>query len=256
MSVIRGTDRASAAIFGASGGIGCGFVRALLQQGAIASIFTTYRRRESASELLELARQHPDRLFCWPMDIADEGQIAKAIAGIRAQTDRLHLALNCVGTLHDGDLEPEKSLRQVEGDRLGRYFQINSIGGVLLAKHLLPLFRHGDRAIFASISAKLGSIGDNYLGGWYGYRASKAALNMLMRTVAIEYGRKSPNAIVVTLHPGTTDTNLSQPFQTNVPPEQLFSVDRTVSQLLNVMAKLEVEDSGNFFSWDGSQLPW
>jgi NAD(P)-dependent dehydrogenase (short-subunit alcohol dehydrogenase family) len=120
----------------------------------------------------------------------------------------------------------------------------------------MPLLRHKERSIFATISAKVGSIGDNRLGGWYGYRASKTALNMFMRTVAIEYSRRCPKNIVVTLHPGTTDTRLSKPFQKNVPPEKLFSVDRTVTQLLTVMENLEEGDSGQFFSWDGSRLPW
>jgi NAD(P)-dependent dehydrogenase (short-subunit alcohol dehydrogenase family) len=127
---------------------------------------------------------------------------------------------------------------------------------VLLAKHLVPLLRHGDRSIFATISAKVGSIGDNQLGGWYGYRASKAALNMFMRTAAIEYGRKSPNTIVALLHPGTTDTRLSQPFQRNVPPEKLFSTERTVEQLWTVLNQLGPDNSGQFFSWDGAEIPW
>ncbi|MGL4501896.1 MAG: SDR family NAD(P)-dependent oxidoreductase, partial [Planktothrix sp.] len=139
---------------------------------------------------------------------------------------------------------------------LMRYFQVNSIGAVLLAKHLLPLFQHNQRSIFATISAKVGSIGDNQLGGWYGYRASKAALNMLMRTVAIEYPRKGANAIVITLHPGTTDTRLSKPFQRNVPPEKLFPIEKTVSQLWTVLENLEETDTGEFFSWDGTRLPW
>jgi NAD(P)-dependent dehydrogenase (short-subunit alcohol dehydrogenase family) len=111
-------------------------------------------------------------------------------------------------------------------------------------------------SIFAGISAKVGSIGDNHLGGWYGYRASKAPLNMFMGTVAIEYSRRCPKTIVVTLHPGTTDTNLSKPFQKNVPPEKLFPVERTVNQLLAVLEELTIEDSGHFFSWDGTRLPW
>ena len=120
----------------------------------------------------------------------------------------------------------------------------------------MPLFRHDERSILAAISAKVGSIGDNQLGGWYGYRASKAALNMFMRNIAIEYRRTSPRTIAVVLHPGTTDTRLSQPFQKNVPAEKLFSVDRTVTQLLEVIENLEEGDSGQFFSWDGSPLPW
>ncbi|NET53570.1 MAG: SDR family NAD(P)-dependent oxidoreductase [Merismopedia sp. SIO2A8] len=179
-----------------------------------------------------------------------------SVEEIHTDGDKLHLVVNCVGLLHEGTLQPEKSLRQINAEQLMQYFQVNSIGAVLLAKHLLPLFQHRDRSIFATISAKIGSIGDNRLGGWYGYRASKAALNMFMRTVAIEYHRKSPQSVVVLLHPGTTDTRLSQPFQRNVPPEKLFTVERTVSQLLAVIKKLDEEDSGGFFSWDGSRLPW
>ncbi|NET57533.1 MAG: SDR family NAD(P)-dependent oxidoreductase [Symploca sp. SIO2E6] len=246
----------NALIVGASQGIGLGFVKKLLSQRDNRRIYATYRRQESAAELMGLASAYPDRLSCLAMDITDERQIEAAIAEIQVQTDKLHYVVNCVGILHEGTLQPEKSLRQINSEQLTRYFQVNSIGSVLLAKHLLPLLRHRDRSIFASISAKIGSIGDNRLGGWYGYRASKAALNMLMRTVSIEYSRKSPRTIVVTLHPGTTDTRLSQPFQKNVPTEKLFSVERTVNQLFAVLEKLEEKDSGEFFAWDGSRLPW
>ncbi|NEP48905.1 MAG: SDR family NAD(P)-dependent oxidoreductase, partial [Moorea sp. SIO3C2] len=207
-------------------------------------------------ELIALESNYPNRLVCLSMDITDELQVSEAIKQISVEIDKLHLVINCVGLLHDGSLQPEKSLKQINSEHLMRYFQVNSIGAVLLAKHLLPLFRHSDRSIFASISAKIGSIGDNKLGGWYGYRASKAALNMFMRTVAIEYSRKSPQTIVVTLHPGTTNTRLSKPFQKNVPADKLFPVERTVNQLLAVIEKLEQGDSGEFFSWDGSELPW
>jgi NAD(P)-dependent dehydrogenase (short-subunit alcohol dehydrogenase family) len=218
-------------------------------------VYATYRAMASP-ELGALLEQHPNRLRLLSMDITDEAQIIQGMAQIQAQTGRLHLVIYCVGFLHQGDLQPEKSLQQIRADHLMRYFQVNSIGGVLLAKHVLPLLKHGERSVLASISAKVGSIGDNRLGGWYGYRASKAALNMLMRTVAIEYSRKSPKTAVVMLHPGTTDTDLSKPFQRNVPPEKLFPVKRTVAQLLRVIAGLQPEDSGQFFSWDGSQLPW
>ncbi|PZO42318.1 MAG: cell-cell signaling protein, partial [Phormidesmis priestleyi] len=130
------------------------------------------------------------------------------------------------------------------------------IGPALLAKHILPLLSHKSPSLFATISAKVGSIGDNHLGGWYGYRASKAALNMFLRTAAIEYSRRSPQTTLVMLHPGTTDTQLSKPFQKAVPPEKLFSTERTVRQLIAVMSALTIADSGEFFSWDGSRLPW
>lgn len=244
----------NALIVGASRGIGLGFVQHLLRDDRTTCLYATYR--QESAELVGLAQEYGDRLVCLPMDVTDEAQIEAGMAQIYSRSDRLHLVIYCVGLLHDGALQPEKSLRQINAEHLSRYFQVNSIGAILLAKHLLPLLRHDDRSLFASISARLGSIGENQLGGWYGYRASKAALNMLMRTVAIEYGRTSPRTIVVTLHPGTTDTALSRPFQKNVPPEKLFSVERTVTQLLTVMENLTQADSGQFFSWDGTQLPW
>ncbi|WP_414517066.1 SDR family NAD(P)-dependent oxidoreductase [Nostoc sp. PCC 9305] len=256
MSFIDEINPVNALIVGASQGIGLGFVKKLLQDDRIAKIYATSRQPKSALELIALADEYPERLIYLEMDITDELQIIEAVQKIHTQIDKLYLVVNCVGLLHEDTLQPEKSLRQINSENLLRYFQINSIGAVLLAKHLLPLFRHGDRSVFATISAKLGSIGDNQLGGWYGYRASKAALNMLMRTAAIEYKRSCPKALVVTLHPGTTDTRLSRPFQGNVPAEKLFSVERTVTQLLAVIEQLQEGDSGQFFSWDGSRLPW
>jgi NAD(P)-dependent dehydrogenase (short-subunit alcohol dehydrogenase family) len=262
MSVFAELESINGLIVGGNRGIGLGLVQSLLRpdfaepfQATIAHLYVTYRSEVSA-ELAAIAAGHPDRLTLIQMDITDEAHIAQGIAQIQHQVDRLHLILYCVGFLHESGIQPEKSLQQIQAEHLIRYFQVNSIGAVLLAKHMLPLVKHGDRSVFASISAKVGSIGDNQLGGWYGYRASKAALNMLMRTTAIEYSRKSPKTIVVMLHPGTTDTQLSKPFQRNVLPEKLFSVEKTVAQLLRVIATLHSADSGQFFSWDGSRLPW
>jgi NAD(P)-dependent dehydrogenase (short-subunit alcohol dehydrogenase family) len=238
----------SALVVGAGRGIGLAFVRHLLQFERTTAVYATYRN--SDAELRTIADQ---RLRLLPLDITQEAQIEQAIAQIQSP---LHLVINCVGILHEGVLQPEKRLQHLNPEQLMRYFQVNSIGPALLAKHVQPLLKHRDRSILATISAKVGSIGDNQMGGWYGYRASKAALNMFMRTTALEYKRTCPQTIVVTLHPGTTDTDLSKPFQRNVPPEKLFSVDRTVNQLKAVLDQLEPSDSGEFFSWDGTRLPW
>jgi NAD(P)-dependent dehydrogenase (short-subunit alcohol dehydrogenase family) len=243
----------TALIVGGGQGIGLGFVRQLLAQSDIWRVYATYRRVESAAELLAIA---DPRLHCFQMDITDEAQIAALMQGIQAETKVLHYVINSVGVLHEGEMQPEKSLRHINSEQLLRYFQVNSIGAMVLFKQVQPLLKHDARSILATISAKVGSIGDNQIGGWYGYRASKAALNMFIRTTAIEYKRTCPNAILVALHPGTTDTRLSLPFQRNVPPEKLFSVDRTVSQLLTVMDGLAPTDSGEFFSWDGSRIVW
>jgi NAD(P)-dependent dehydrogenase (short-subunit alcohol dehydrogenase family) len=254
--VLAEINNANALVVGASQGIGLGFVRLLLQSDNITKIYATYRNQESAGELFTLKEKHRDRLECLCLDITEESQIEAGIKQIKESVKRLHLAIYCVGVLHEGELTPEKSLKQIVPENLLYYFQVNSIGAVLLAKHLMPLFKHSDRSIFASISAKVGSIEDNHLGGWYGYRASKAALNMFLKTIAIEYSRRCPKTIVVALHPGTTDTRLSQPFQKNVPPEKLFPVEHTVNLLSTVIKGLEIKNSGQFFSWDGTLLPW
>ncbi|NJK36453.1 MAG: SDR family NAD(P)-dependent oxidoreductase [Oscillatoriales cyanobacterium RM2_1_1] len=244
-----------ALIIGANQGIGLGFVRHLLQRQDYSRVYAAARTIKTP-ELENLPPEQAAKLTWIPMDITREPQIVVGIEQIRQDIQTLNLVINCVGLLHSETVQPEKSLRQVTMDQLTQYFQVNSVGTVLLAKHLLPLLNHQQRSVFVSISAKVGSIGDNQLGGWYGYRASKAALNMFIRNVAIEYGRKSPKTIVAALHPGTTDTRLSKPFQGSVPPEKLFSVDRTVAQLLDVIDHLKIEQNGGFFSWDGTQLPW
>ena len=254
--MLTGIDRANALVVGASQGIGLGFVKALLQQNNVEQVFATYRNSETASELFTLPEKYGDRLKCMQVDITQESEIEAGIKQIQKSVKELHLAIYCVGVLHEGDLTPEKSLRQIKAENLIYSFQVNSIGAVLLAKHLMPLFKKSQGSVFASISAKVGSIEDNRLGGWYGYRASKAALNMFIKTTAIEYSRRCPKTIVVALHPGTTDTRLSQPFQKNVPTGKLFPVEHTVDLLSKVISGLEPKDTGEFFSWDASKLPW
>ena len=255
MAELQEQGQGGALVVGASQGIGLGFVQQMLADDRFGPVYGTYRRPESAQALLTLAQQQP-HLTCLPMDVTDEDSIARAIAHIQAHSPQLQRVVYCVGVLHDGDFQPEKSLRQVTSENLVRSFQTNAIGAALLAKHLMPLLKHDQPSIFAAISAKVGSIGDNRLGGWYGYRASKAALNMLIKTSSLEYARRSPNTILALLHPGTTDTRLSEPFQRGVPPEKLFPVERTVAQLMTVMDGLTPADSGEFFSWDGTRLPW
>lgn len=244
-------SKKNALIIGASQGIGNGIVRQLLSQRDIALIFATYRH-----SLKELEGLPPHKVIPLQVDVTQEKDIETAVQHIRSIVDKLHLVINCVGILHDGQLQPEKSLKHLNSDNLSRYFQVNTIPTGIWAKHLLPLFKHSEKSVFSAISAKVGSIEDNRLGGWYGYRVSKAGLNMLLKNIAIEYSRVSKKTIVVALHPGTTDTQLSKPFQQNVPPEKLFSTSRCSQQLLSVIEGLTIDDSGKFFSWDGSELPF
>ncbi|HEX8387840.1 MAG TPA: SDR family NAD(P)-dependent oxidoreductase, partial [Sphingomonas sp.] len=148
----------------------------------------------------------------------------------------------------------EKAMRDLDADWLQRNFLVNAVGPALVAKHFLPLLPRARRAVFAALSARVGSISDNNLGGWYGYRASKAALNQLIRTLAIEERRRNPQAVVVALHPGTVDTDLSRPFQGNVQPGRLFAPDRAAVQLLDVLDGLKPVDSGRLFDWEGKQI--
>jgi NAD(P)-dependent dehydrogenase (short-subunit alcohol dehydrogenase family) len=246
----------SALVVGANGGIGLGFVQALLKLDHVDLVVAFYRHADTATELLALQDEYRDRLHCFSVDLTNETSLVEGIQQLSQLTQRLQVVINCVGILHDEQVQPEKSLQQITAENLTHYFQANSIGPILLAKHLLPLLNHEEQSIFATLSAKIGSISDNQLGGWYGYRASKAALNMFLKTAAIEYARKSKNTSIVMLHPGTTNTRLSQPFSRSVPPEKLFSVERCVNQLLKVLESVTPKETGCFFSWDGTQLPY
>jgi len=183
--------------------------------------------------------------------------VTAAAASVAAETARIELIINCAGVLHDGaSVQPEKRLADVTPESLERSFAVNAIGPLLVAKHFEALLPRQDRAVFASLSARVASIGDNRLGGWYGYRASKAAQNMITRNLAIELRRRARGIICVALHPGTVDTGLSRPFQGNVPADRLFAPDRAARQLLNVIDGLRAEDNGEFFAWDGQPIPW
>jgi NAD(P)-dependent dehydrogenase (short-subunit alcohol dehydrogenase family) len=185
------------------------------------------------------------------VDPTDEASIARAAATI----DELDLAIVTTGMLHDDQQRPERALKELDPAALTRSFAINTIAPAIIAKHLIPKMPRDRRAVFAVLGARVGSIGDNRTGGWHGYRASKAALVMLMKTVAIETARTRPNAIIVTLHPGTVDTGMSKPFQGNVAPEKLFTPALAAEQLLKVIDGLTPADSGGHFAWDGSRIP-
>jgi len=224
-----------AVVFGASGGIGSALHKGLLDSGQFAQV-------------LGLSRMAGD------FDLTDEASLVRAARTIADTGLPLRLVIVATGLLHDDTMQPEKSWRQLDADRLARSFAINATGPALLAKHLLPLLPREGKAVFAAISAKVGSIGDNHLGGWYGYRAAKAALNQLLHTAAIELRRNRPDAICVTLHPGTVATTLSAPFGNNaytpVPP------DAAAERLLGVIENLRPIESGQLLDHTGLPLPW
>jgi len=250
-------DDSRALVQGASRGIGLGFVRQLLAEPQIGRVFATCRAPHQAGQLAALANDDP-RLSVVVLDATREDSIARAAAQVAADTDRLHLVLNCAGLLHGGPsaVAPEKRLADVHPEALAASFAVNAVGPLLVAKHFERLLAHRERAVFASISARVGSIGDNRLGGWYAYRGAKAAQNMFTKTLAIEWARSRRNVVCVALHPGTTDTDLSRPFQANVPAEKLLPVERTVHQLLDVIDRLGPADTGRFLAWDGREIAW
>ncbi|MDH3832354.1 MAG: SDR family NAD(P)-dependent oxidoreductase [Gammaproteobacteria bacterium] len=231
-------------ITGGSGGIGSAFIKALAERPDVEKITATRNDHSSAVE---------HEKVCWHrLDLTDE----VAIKAWAAQLDEIDWLINAAGILHTPAHGPEKSIRQVDPAFFLENMSINAVPALLLAKHLHGKFRHGRPGVFATVSAKVGSIEDNRLGGWFSYRASKAALNMSLKTLAIEWRRTLPNVAVVSLHPGTTDTALSKPFQRNLPHGQLFAPEHSVSCMLSVLEKLKPADSGQFLAFDGERLPW
>ena len=150
----------------------------------------------------------------------------------------------------------KKNIKELEQEKFRRLFDINTIGPALVAKHFLPLLKHQQKSVFAALSARVGSIGDNHLGGWYAYRASKAALNMIIKNLAIETNRRYADSIIVGLHPGTVDSNLSKPFQSRVAKDKLFSPAFSAESLLKVIEGLTAKDSGKIVAWDGQVIEY
>ena len=234
-----------ALIFGANGGIGHAITRALCSDARYGDVYAASRTpRAAVDDALPL-------LF----DLHDEASIAGAVAAA-TQNSPLDLVFVATGVLHDATHMPEKTYRALDGASLEQMFRTNAIGPALVAKHVLPHLAKDRKAVFAAISARVGSISDNRLGGWHSYRASKAALNMLVKTMSIELGRTHPKALCVTLHPGTVDTSLSKPFQGNLAADRLFSPEQSATSLLGVIDALDASHSGGLFAWDGQALPF
>jgi NAD(P)-dependent dehydrogenase (short-subunit alcohol dehydrogenase family) len=201
---------------------------------------------DAFSEILAVSRP--------ALDVTSEESVAALAEKIANMSQELSLVIDATGYLHDANAMPEKSWRQIDPEHLVKAFRINAIGPAILMKHFLPLMPRDRRSVFATLSARVGSIGDNKLGGWYGYRASKAAVNQFVRTAAVELKRKKPLAICVALHPGTVESKLSAPFaKSNL---EVRSATEAADQLLKVIDELEPRHSGGFFDHRGDTIPW
>ena len=190
------------------------------------------------------------------LDLEDDHSFKSFEDKISLLKKPLRLVINTSGFLHSSHLKPEKRLAHVQRQNIIKNFSINSIAPILIAKSIEKFIRPELPFSFASLSARVGSIGDNRLGGWYSYRASKAAQNQFLKTLSIEWRRKFPLSIVSILHPGTCDTKLSKPFQSAVPKDKLFSPDQSTEYLINIISAQKPSDSGNFLAWDTSVIPW
>ncbi len=239
---------------GASRGLGLEFVRQLLDGHPESTVFASCRNPSAALELQALLAQHPTRLTLLELDVTKEGSVSEAAKQLSQATNVLHLILNVSGVLHGAGFGPEKRLAQVDPEALRQVFEVNAFGPLLVAKHFHGLLRHDARSVFASLSARIGSISDNRLGGWYAYRGSKAAQNMFTKTIAIELARVAPRAIAIGLHPGTVDTDLSKPFQRGVPKGKLFTAERSVRGLLDVIGNATPDDTGKVFDFAGEAI--
>lgn len=224
-----------AVVVGGSGGIGSAIVRALETDGGFASVFSLGRGNDPG------------------LDLQDEASIADAAARVAALGE-VRLILAATGFLHGQGLAPERSWKDLDPAAAAHAFAVNVIGPAMLIKHFLPLLPRSGKSAFAALSARVGSIGDNRLGGWYAYRASKAALNQLVRTAAIELRRRRPEALCIALHPGTVETPLSAPFEKA--GLELQSPALAASRLLTVVDALGPENSGGFFDHHGAPVPW
>jgi len=231
-----------ALVVGANGAIG----------GALVDLLADY---DEVEHVIACARTAPacasPKVAAQAMDILDEDSIAAALSGVA----RIDLAIVATGRLHQaGGLQPEKSWRALDKARLLESFAVNAIGPALVAKHVLPLMPREGKAVFAALSARVGSISDNHLGGWYGYRASKAALNQLIRTLSLELARQRPQAVCIGLHPGTVDSGLSRPFQSGVSEGKLFTPKTSAQHLLDVIDAVDATRSGDLNAWDGRTI--
>jgi NAD(P)-dependent dehydrogenase (short-subunit alcohol dehydrogenase family) len=239
---------AANAVIAGTGAIGTSMAEALLARPQTRQLFILHRG------------QPPDwadpRVSCIGFDALQPDTIANAARTVGEHCDRIHLLMNTVGMLHDPSQEPEKRLADLEPDQLLHSMALNAVLLPLLAQSFSPLLRHRQPALLASLSARVGSLEDNKLGGWYSYRASKAAHNMLLLSLAREWRVSHRNVILLALHPGTVRSRLSEPFISASYPNRVLEPQESAAALLQVMTGCRPADSGSFLDWRGNRVPW
>ena len=249
---LSGFDRdVNALVIGASGGIGRALLSAMSPMHRVSRLFGAARSVDGLHGVSAA-------ITAIEADVSSPESMQAMAETIGQQCEQLDLVIYAAGLLHDEQraIAPERQLKQVESDALQASFAVNAFGVLYAAKALQGLLPRKGRGVWVNISARVGSIADNGLGGWYSYRAAKAAQNMISRNLAIEWARRNRNMMVLALHPGTTDTALSKPFRNNVPRHKLFSPERTAHQLLAVINARDGADSGQFFDWQDAPVEW
>tara|TARA_Y100001970_G_C14163113_1_gene819710 strand:- start:313 stop:1077 length:765 start_codon:yes stop_codon:yes gene_type:complete len=242
---------------GASRGIGFAITNQILARDSDSFVLATCRGSPSqAKELASLQEKYGNRLRILSMDVESETSVETAALEARAIACDVDRIINVAGVLHEKGLAPEKRLSDISPSNFEKVMRVNALGALLVAKWFSPLMTKDRPSQFINISARVGSISDNQLGGWYSYRCSKAALNMITRNLSIELKRKLPKVICTAIHPGTTDTNLSKPFQRNVRLDRLSTSQETAVKILDVTDKLTCRHNGSFLSTDGVPIPW
>ncbi len=234
----------TACVFGASGGIGAALCEALAARGT-EMIYAGSRSGAGPGHAA---------IRSFAFDLTDEQSIAAAVGTMRDRPPEWVIIATGVLTLADGTA-PERTVKRLDPAAMAEVLALNTIGPALIAKHILPLMPRPERFVFAALSARVGSISDNRLGGWHSYRASKAALNMLLRNFAIEMARTHPLGVIAGLHPGTVDSALSAPFQAGLAQGQLTAAQEAAANLLGVLAQLGPDQSGRVFDFRGEEVP-
>ena len=242
-------------IAGVSGAIGGALATRVLDRESQTSVIGLCRDPDKAPEVLRVHER--STVLPWDAeDSASPGAVAERLESLLAKEDGIHDFIYAAGLLHGPEMFPEKRLEDLDAGSMSRAFAVNATGFGLLTQALLPWLRHREFKRVAAISAKVGSITDNGFGGWYAYRSSKAALNMLVRNLSIELPRRCKPVACVSLHPGTTESALSEPFSQSLAKLTVHTAAETAANLLDVLDNVSEEDNGRFLSWDGSELPW